>query len=91
MLHYEAGVAGVMCSYNLVNGTPACGSATSLLRDLKRRLRFRGWVITDWWALNSTKAALAGVDMEMPGSAGRASSGNGGSSGDGGFFSKECI
>lgn len=28
---------------------------------------FKGWVMSDWWAVHSTMAALHGVDQEMPG------------------------
>jgi len=62
----EAGVASVMCSYNRVNGTHACENESLLRRDLKGRLGFRGFVMSDWWALHAP-ASDRGVDQEMPG------------------------
>jgi beta-glucosidase len=62
----DAGAAGFMCSYNLVNGEHACGNSDALLRDLKKDMGFNGWVQSDWWALHSF-AAPDGVDQEMPG------------------------
>ena len=55
-----------MCSYNLVNGEHACGDAEVLV-DLKVTLSFRGWVMSDWWAVRDAGAHML-VDQEMPGS-----------------------
>jgi len=42
---------GVMCSYNAVNGEPAC--ASRLLKDVLRgRMNFTGYLVTDCGALN---------------------------------------
>lgn len=58
----------VMCSYNLVDGGHACQNPYLLDRVLKGDWGFKGWVLSDWFADHSTvKAALAGLDMEMPG------------------------
>ena len=73
----EAGVASVMCSYNKVGGSYACGNDQILLRDLKQQMGFEGWVMSDWWAVHSTEAAKGGVDQEMPGTAGLSSGENG--------------
>ena len=62
----RAGAASVMCSYNLVNGEHACGDAEVLV-DLKVTLGFRGWVMSDWWAVRDAGAHML-VDQEMPGS-----------------------
>jgi beta-glucosidase len=60
--------AGVMCSYNKVNGDYACENDYTLNRVLKHDWGFRGWVLSDWDGTHSTiKAALAGLDMEQPG------------------------
>jgi beta-glucosidase len=60
--------AGVMCSYNLVNGEHACDNDYLLNHVLKRDFGFKGWVLSDWEATHSTvKAANAGLDQEMPG------------------------
>jgi beta-glucosidase len=61
--------AGVMCSYNLVNGDHACENDYTLNQALKRDWKFQGFVLSDWGGTHSTtKAALAGLDMDMPGS-----------------------
>jgi len=62
----DAGAASFMCSYNLVNGVHACGNSDLLNRDLKEDMGFKGWVMSDWWALHDFKAT-EGVDQEMPG------------------------
>ena len=60
--------AGVMCSYNLVNGEHACENDYLLDRVLKKDFGFKGWVLSDWEATHSTvKSANAGLDQEMPG------------------------
>jgi beta-glucosidase len=58
----------VMCSYNRVGGDWACEHSYLLGDLLKKVWGFKGWVISDWGATHSTaKAALAGLDQEMPG------------------------
>lgn len=58
----------VMCSYNRVGGDWACEHSYLLGDLLKKTWGFKGWVISDWGATHSTaKAALAGLDQEMPG------------------------
>lgn len=64
----KAGVASVMCSYNLVNNSYACGNSMLLNGILKDELGFQGFVQTDWLAQRSGVAsALSGLDMSMPG------------------------
>jgi len=64
----DSGVGAVMCSYNLVNGDYACENSYLLADTLKKDFGFQGFVLSDWGATHSTtKAALAGLDMEMPG------------------------
>ncbi len=60
--------SGVMCSYNLVEGNYACENDYLLNQLLKKDFKFKGWVLSDWSATHSTvKAALNGLDQEMPG------------------------
>lgn len=60
--------AGVMCSYNKLNGDYACENDYLLNQLLKKDLAFKGWVLSDWGGTHSTvKAALNGLDMEQPG------------------------
>ncbi|KAI0776599.1 glycoside hydrolase superfamily [Trametes elegans] len=63
----QAGVASVMCSYNLVNGTYACENDRTLNQLLKGENGFQGYVMSDWQAHHSTLAAVGGLDMSMPG------------------------
>ena len=64
----KAGVASVMCSYNMVNSSYACGNAKLLNGILKDELGFQGFVVSDWLAQRSgVGTALAGLDMTMPG------------------------
>jgi beta-glucosidase len=60
--------AGVMCSYNRVNGDFACENHYLLDEVLKKDWNFQGFVLSDWEGTHSTvKAANAGLDMEQPG------------------------
>ena len=61
----DAGIAGVMCSYNKVNGSFACADGNQLHRDLKTRMGFRGLVQSDWGAAHAMSIA-EGLDEEMP-------------------------
>lgn len=64
----KAGVASVMCSYNMVNNSYACGNSKLLNGILKDEMGFQGFVMSDWLAQRSGVAsALAGLDMSMPG------------------------
>ena len=59
---------GVMCSYNRVNGDYACENNYLLNEVLKKDLKFKGFVLSDWGGTHSTaKASQAGLDMEQPG------------------------
>ena len=65
----DSGAGAVMCSYNKVNGTYACENKYLLTDVLKGDFGFKGFVVSDWGATQSTvKAAMAGLDIEMPGS-----------------------
>ncbi|HEY0760208.1 MAG TPA: glycoside hydrolase family 3 C-terminal domain-containing protein [Acidisarcina sp.] len=60
--------AGVMCSYNRINGDYACENDYTLNQVLKKDFNFKGFVLSDWGGTHSTKkAALAGLDQDMPG------------------------
>ncbi len=64
----EAGVWSVMTAYNKVNGT-YCGEQPDLIGGILRgEWGFDGLVMSDWFGTHSTApAALAGLDLEMPG------------------------
>jgi beta-glucosidase len=57
----------VMAAYNKVNGSHAAENKALLTGILKKRWGFRGFVMSDWGAAHKgVKAALAGLDLEMP-------------------------
>jgi beta-glucosidase len=62
----EAGVGSFMCSYNKVNGIYSCGNNSTLNTDLRDRLGFKGYVMSDWGATH-TMALEQGLDQEMDG------------------------
>ncbi len=64
----EAGVWSVMTAYNKVNGT-YCGEQPDLIGGILRgEWGFDGLVMSDWFGTHSTApAAMAGLDLEMPG------------------------
>lgn len=63
----DSGAGAVMCSYNRINGTYGCENSYTL-GVLKKDWGFKGFVVSDWGATQSTvKAAMAGLDIEMPG------------------------
>ncbi|CAJ1337596.1 unnamed protein product, partial [Effrenium voratum] len=63
----EAGVGAVMCAYNKVNGTYACHNSEILTNDLRSKMGFHGFVMSDWLAMHSPEALAAGLDQEQPG------------------------
>ncbi len=63
----KAGVSSIMCSYNRVNGTFACGNQSTLTRILRDEIGFKGFVTSDWGAVHAVNFINAGLDMEMPG------------------------
>ncbi len=72
LLAFEIGIrdgnpAGVMCSYNRVNGEYACDDKYLLTDVLKKEWKFPGFVLSDWGAAHSiAKASTAGMDHEQP-------------------------
>jgi beta-glucosidase len=65
----DADPAAVMCAYNKLNGDYACENSYLLNDVLKKAWAHKGFVLSDWGGTHSTvKAALAGLDIEMPGS-----------------------
>jgi beta-glucosidase len=63
----HAGVASIMCSYNLLNGTYACGNESTMTKVLRQEIGFKGFVTSDWGATHAVSFIHAGLDMEMPG------------------------
>ena len=63
----RADVSSIMCSYNRLNATFACGNKDSLTTILRDQIGFKGFVTSDWGALHAVTFINAGLDMEMPG------------------------
>ena len=63
----KADVSSIMCSYNRLNGTFACGNKDTLTTILRDQLGFKGFVTSDWGATHAVNFINAGLDMEMPG------------------------
>jgi beta-glucosidase len=63
----KAGVSSIMCSYNRLNGTFACGNKNTLTTILRDQIGFKGFVTSDWGATHAVNFINAGLDMEMPG------------------------
>jgi beta-glucosidase len=63
----RAGVSSIMCSYNRLNGTFACGNDSTLTKILRDEIGFKGFVTSDWGAVHAVNFINAGLDMEMPG------------------------
>ncbi|MDO9397047.1 MAG: glycoside hydrolase family 3 N-terminal domain-containing protein, partial [Herbiconiux sp.] len=57
--------AGVMCSYNQINGVYGCENPL-LNTDLRAQIGFDGYVVSDFGAVHSTADSLnAGLDQEL--------------------------
>ncbi|MDR3736976.1 MAG: glycoside hydrolase family 3 C-terminal domain-containing protein [Acidobacteriaceae bacterium] len=63
----RADVSSIMCSYNRINGTFACGNAPTLTKILRDQIGFKGFITSDWGAVHAVNFINAGLDMEMPG------------------------
>ncbi|KAH6985194.1 glycoside hydrolase superfamily [Ilyonectria destructans] len=64
----HAGTGNIMCSYQRINNSYGCQNSKTLNGLLKTELGFQGFVVSDWGALyTGTSAALAGLDVVMPG------------------------
>lgn len=71
MVVKEGKPATVMCSYNKINGTYLSENMEITKKILRDEWKFDGIVVTDWGAMNDrVKAFEAGVELEMPSSAG---------------------
>lgn len=71
MVVKEGKPATVMCSYNKINGTYLSDHVEITRNILRDEWGFDGVVVTDWGAMNDRVQGFeAGVELEMPGSAG---------------------
>jgi len=58
---------GIMTSYNRLNGFQTSENSHILQDILKCEWNYKGFVVSDWRAVESMEALYAGVDVEMPG------------------------
>lgn len=64
----KASLGSAMCSFNEINGTPACENKEVLTTMLRDQLNFNGFVMSDYGAnLSTAPSANAGLDLETPG------------------------
>ena len=63
----KAGVASIMCSYNKINGSFACGNSDTLKTILRDQMGFKGMVTSDWGGVHNVHFINQGLSMEMPG------------------------
>ncbi|GKT52415.1 beta-glucosidase [Colletotrichum spaethianum] len=65
----EGDAASVMCSYNRLNGSFTCENDWLLNTTLRQDWGFKGFVVADWYfsTRSTVKAAMAGLDISMPG------------------------
>ena len=61
-----AGVSSMMCSYNKINGTYACGNG-EVNRIFREEGGFKGFNTSDWGGTHGTLYINEGLDLEMPG------------------------
>ncbi|HEX5493854.1 MAG TPA: glycoside hydrolase family 3 C-terminal domain-containing protein [Mycobacteriales bacterium] len=62
----EARVGAVMAAYNKIAGTYASEHAGLLVDELRTRMGFTGFVLSDWEATHSLAAVTSGLSMELP-------------------------
>lgn len=69
LLAFEIGIeqgnpGSVMCAYNRVGGIYTCEHPFLLNDVLRRDWGYKGFVMSDWGAVHSTEAILAGLDQQ---------------------------
>ena len=71
----QADAWSVMAAYNAINGTAACENPDFLKTRLREEYGFRGFVVSDWFAVRRTSSPeaciKAGLNLEMPGKGSR--------------------
>ena len=61
----DAGVGSVMSSFNDINGTPATGNKWLMTDLLRHQWGFKGFVVTDYTAINEMVAHGLGTDAQV--------------------------
>ncbi|MCB5426624.1 glycoside hydrolase family 3 C-terminal domain-containing protein [Altererythrobacter sp. CC-YST694] len=54
----------IMCAYNATNGGQSCGNKWLLTDVLRGQWGYRGFVMSDWGAVDGLEYALAGLDQQ---------------------------
>ncbi|WP_193391535.1 glycoside hydrolase family 3 C-terminal domain-containing protein [Erythrobacter sp. SG61-1L] len=54
----------IMCAYNATNGAQSCGNKWLLTDVLRKDWDYRGFVMSDWGAVDGLDYALAGLDQQ---------------------------
>lgn len=62
MVIRDGGVGCIMASYNSVNGTKSTQNKHTLTQVLRNDFGFRGFVLTDWWAMPGARNGQGPVD-----------------------------
>lgn len=71
LLPFESAVknadpTGIMCAYTHINGDIACENKFLITNVLKQDWKFKGFVVSDYLALNDAEKAInAGTDLDM--------------------------
>jgi beta-glucosidase len=60
----ESDAGSLMCAYNRLNGPLSCGSESLLTDVLRKDWGYRGFVMSDWGAVEALDFALAGLDQQ---------------------------
>lgn len=62
----ESDPASVMCAYNKINHVYACSNHDTLVTDLRGRMGFRGFVVSDYPATHAASDIRNGLNIELP-------------------------
>ena len=65
----DAEVGAIMAAYNAINYTYVINNTRIVQNYLKEKVGYRGYVMSDWWAITSDDPNIftSGIDMNMPG------------------------
>jgi beta-glucosidase len=65
MVVQDGGVASVMAAYNEVNGTKATENYHILTEVLRNDFGFKGFVLSDWWAMTHSYTVAPASDLKI--------------------------
>ncbi len=64
----DSNPASAMCAYNKINQVYACSNYDTLVRDLRNRMDFTGFVVSDYPATHAATDIKNGLNVELPSS-----------------------